>query len=380
MIKKFTLIPVFVIFILALSACAHDPELPVIEIRMAGNSNNIAGRNGDVIRGTNQQFIATLVQNGTAITPAPTFDWEIVDNTANQAQRNATAESPQPPGVSVTDNGFVSIAAGVPLAYGSLRLNVTASHGKQVISSYIIINVIPLPPLIIPSRAHEVFQDRETGTWWRVLLPDDGNGNALIITEYVHMLNTRYHDSWGFTLFQLAEASSNLRHWWNNDWVGNGITASPHEQNVIGSLLRARALNYEFQDDFGASIPRTSTTPDAGIEVERSNDIIGVVPVNTNIPRGHTRPIANSNVEAEPFILSASEANHYFSGSTGAHGRRTQKFNDASNHASWWLRSPSFNTSAAHHAFVNSSGNLNANFATSAWSIGGFRPALWIQR
>jgi len=104
-----------------------------------------------------------------------------------------------------------------------------------------------------------------------VLLPNDGNGNALIITEYVHVLNTRYHSNLGFTLFQSAEASDNLRNWWDNNWTSNGFTTSPHELNAIGSQLRSRALDYEFQNASSASIPRTSTDAGAGIEVDRGN-------------------------------------------------------------------------------------------------------------
>ena len=97
------------------------------------------------------------------------------------------------------------------------------------------------------------------------------------------------------------------------------------------------ALDYEFQDNSGFSISRTSTTTGAGIEVDRvdgsPNSSEGAVPSNTDVPRGHTRPIPNSNATAEPFVLSTSEANHYFSGNTGLQGRQTQTFNATSSDA-----------------------------------------------
>ena len=217
-----------------------------------------------------------------------------------------------------------------------------------------------------------------------MLLPNDGYGNALIITEYVHILNTRYHSNFGFTLFQSAEASNNLRDWWDNNWTNNGVNLnSPHEPNAIGPTLRARALDYAFQDESGTPIPRTSTAPGAGIEVDRGNDSLnspaGAVSSNTNELRGRTRPIPNSNAYAEPFILSTSEANHYFSGNTGPQGRQTQMFNNTSSNAFWWLRSPGNSTFAGgnRHAIVVSINTLNAS---NTWFDEGLRPALWIRR
>ena len=365
------------------------PSPPLsIELRVEGTTENIAGGAVNMAQGSQLQFRATLVQDGVAV-PGARIGWELVSNPRDTVQRNATSPLTTP--IIGTDvvGGLVRIASNQP--GGLLRLNVTTAHEGRVVNTHIIINVTP--PCELQSlencNAHDTFQDPQTGTWWRVLLPDDGNGNALIITEYVHLLNTRYHSNNGFTLFQSAEASTNLRRWWNNDWTNNGVNMnSPHELNAIGPTLRAMALDYEFQTESGTPIPRTSTAPGAGIEVDRANDSLnspeGAVSSNTNVQRGHTRPIPNSNATAEPFVLSTSEANHYFSGITGPQGRQTQQFNNTSSDASWWLRSPGHNAStdgSGRHAFVNNGGNIIFAFnATGAWNDEGLRPALWIRQ
>jgi len=375
-----SLLSIFIL-LLALSACSSGPS---IELRVEGTTANIAGEAVNMVQGSQQQFRATLVQDGVAISGAQ-MGWSIVANTRDTVQRNATSPLATPIVGTDVAGGLVKIAPNQP--GGLLRLNVTTVHEGRVVSTHVIINVINPPLLIIPDTAHQTFQDPETGTWWRVLLPDDGYGNALIITEYVHLLNTRYHANIGFTLFQSAEASANLRRWWNNNWTGNGITTSPHEQNAIGTQLRARALDYEFQNESDGSIPRTNTDPGAGIEVDRGNGSPnspeGAVPSSTNILRGYTKPIPNSNATAEPFVLSTSEANHYFSGNTGPQGRQTQRFDATSTYATWWFRSPGFNTFAGdtnRHAFVNSNGSIIISNATDAWGGGGLRPALWLRR
>jgi len=381
--KIFGLISLFTIFLLVLSACSSGPSGTLIELRVAGNARNIAGGAFNINQGSQLQFEATLVQNGLAISEAQ-IEWDLVSNTRDSVQRSGASPFAPPVVESDAVDGLVRIAPNQP--DGLLRLNVTTTHEGNLVGAYVIINASALP-LVIPNTAHKTFQDPETGTWWRVLLPNDGNGNALIITEYVHVLNTRYHRTAGFTLLQSAEVSNNLRRWWNNEWMNNGITASPHEQNVIGTQLRKMALNYEFQDESGGSIPRMNTTPGTGIEVNRGhgteNSPAGAVHWDTDVLRGHTRPVPNSNFAAEPFILSTSEVSHYFNASTGSQGRQTQQFNATSTDANWWLRSPGNSADASNHgrhAIINSSGNFSTGNATDAWGSGGLRPALWIRR
>lgn len=228
----------------------------------------------------------------------------------------------------------------------------------------------PIIILELPTTPGGTFTDPETGTVWRVLEPDDGNGNALIITEYVHMTNTLYHSDSGFTLFQSSEAQTNVRNWYNNS------------ENV-GPTLKGLALDYEYQDATGASIVRTSEAAGVGIEVDRANGTLNsstnAVSVSINVPRGHTRPLGQGSGTPEPFILSISEANEYF---TNMADRQTQVVNTSTN-AFWWLRSPGGSTSAAsdlRHAFVTNAGNISWSNAASASADRGFRPALWIRR
>ena len=376
--KILGLISLFTIFLLVLSACSSEPSEPSepsIELRIDGDAENIAGGSVNMLPGSQFQFRATLVQNGVAISGAQ-IGWNLVLGSGDLAQRNATSPVVESDAV----GGLVRISPNQP--DGLLRLNVTTAHEGNLVSTHVNINVDVLRPLTIPNTAHETFQDPETGTWWRVLLPNDGNGNALIITEYVHLLNTRYHSDRSFTLFQSTEASNNLRRWWNNEWSDNGITASPHEQNVIGIQLRAMALDYEFQDESGFSIPRTNTAPGTGIEIDRGNGTEnspeGFVRWNTDVLRGRTRPISNSNYTAEPFILSTSEANHYFNGRTGSQGSQARPFNDPSVYAFWWLRSPA-PFAIAPHALMTP-GGIDIAVALATQNHFGLRPALWIQR
>ena len=111
------------------------------------------------------------------------------------------------------------------------------------------------------------------------------------------------------------------------------------------------ALDYEFQDENGNPIPRTSEEAGAGIEVDRGNGIANPnleemlnledleeifemleggngtansVPANTNVLRGRTRPLPQGTGTPEPFILSVSEANEYFDNNVDGQGRRAQ--------------------------------------------------------
>jgi len=239
----------------------------------------------------------------------------------------------------------------------------------------------------IPEVAHATFQDPDTGTWWRVLVPNDGQGRALIITEYVHLTGTAYHGNQGFTLFQSSNARTNLVNWFNNN---------SSEENVIGERLRSIALDYEFQNATGGSILRTSTTAGAGIEVNRGNNtfnsIENAVLVDTNVLRGLTRPVANSNATAEPFVLSTSEANHYFSdyiasSNTNFTDLRGRQANGVGTNltSDWWLRSPAWHsqpTDSHRHATVWRRGDIggwNGMAVHGGFTPIGHRPALWVQ-
>ena len=312
--------------------------------------------------------------------PATNFNWTLVyANGAPVPEDVATVTvTPLPedvvtvtPSSANNSSATVTIVNRALLTSGLLRLNVTAAGA---IANHVLIDVT-IPPCALSAlewcRAHDTFEDPDpdTDTVWRVLLPDDGNGHALIITEYVHILGRRYHSSIGFTPFQSADAILNVRQWWA-------------DANVIGPTLRARAVDYEFQNASGGSIPRTSTNVGAGIEVNRvvdsGNGVAGAVSVDANVPRGRTRANPGSNLAPEPFILSTSEANHYFSGATGPQGRQARRVNGGG--AIWWLRSPGFMTTASdnRHAAVLNNGFVGAGSASANWESVGHRPALWI--
>jgi hypothetical protein len=276
-------------------------------------------------------------------------------------------------GAGVTVNASRQVTATAVATLGNRNVTVSwTPPGLSAITATRTIDVV-IPPLSIPTTPGETFEDPQTGTSWRVLVPENdprgGIGNALIITEYVHLPGTRYHDTVGFTLYQSADASTTVRNWWND----NGVN---------GSALRSIALDYEFQNASGGSIARTSTAAGAGIEVERGNDTdnstVGAVPVNTNVTRAHTRPLALGVGTPEAFVLSTSEANEYFA-SNG--DRSTGRIGAIATNTIWWLRSSSFNTTAtsnARHAVVSTDGSINSVNATVTGNRG-FRPALWIR-
>ena len=215
------------------------------------------------------------------------------------------------------------------------------------------------------------FPDPETGMWWYVLVraddPRGGIGNMLLITEYVHMPGTPYHNTIGFTSFFNSDARTNVENWFNNP-------------ANVGDTLRGMALDYEFQDADGNSIPRDPMVVGAGIEVDRADNTPNsegfVVPKGTNVTRAHTRPILDSEGNGMAFILSTSEANEYFD--NAAH---RQALAAGFAHGAWWLRSPGHRGLDYYdfrHAVVHYDGTTGGYFATLLVPHLGFRPALWI--
>jgi len=307
-----------------------------------------------------------------ALATATNFNWTLVYASNGVAVPPGAATVTVTPSSANNSSARLEIVNRALLTSGALRLNVTLG---SVMANHVLIDVTILPCALSAlewCRAHDTFKDPQTQTVWRVLLPDDGDGHALIITEHVHMLGSSYHSDIGFTPFQSADAISNVRQWW-----------ADANASVIGPILRARAVDYEFQNASGDSIPRTSTDVGAGIEVNRvdgsGNSAAGAVFVSANVPRGRTRANPGSNLAVEPFILSTSEVNHYFSGATGPQGRQARRVGGAE-HVIWWLRSPGFMTTASEnrHAAVLNNGFVGAGSASANWVNVGHRPALWI--
>ena len=285
------------------------------------------------------------------------------------------------------DNGALTI--GADETRQQLQLVVTdATRGA---SQTVEIVRTPPPKPELPLR-WGLLADPDTDVEWIVLVPPTtSNGyQALITTKYLpRELLGPYHLNPGFTPFIATQARQRLNNWFSN-------------LNNVGPILRAMALDYEFQDASGNSIPRTTLAIGAGVEVDRPlGAITPYVPIENNLLRAITRPVANSNATAEPFILSVSEVNRYFgeylpnrqtclASSTQTQFATPQNPNPHScsdptaSPASWWLRSPSFDSGLwqnQHHAIVNGAGavtSANAITSTTAQPIG-IRPALWIQ-
>jgi len=205
--------------------------------------------------------------------------------------------------------------------------------------------------IVIPTTVSEVFTD-STGLEWRVLAVTDGS--ALIITEHVHLTNTRYHYEDDFRPFQTAEISTTL-----NTWFGNDAFVSPG--------LRARALPYAFQLDDG--------TP-GGNGVEHQATTWVYTPSDTNQQQARTIPGAPGSGD-KAFLLSVSEVNEYFSRIEERVALRISEEGVVGRPAYWWLRSPSRN--ATYQVWVVGMNGFiffdPANYATSHLGV---RPALWV--
>jgi len=226
-----------------------------------------------------------------------------------------------------------------------------------------------IQPLNVPDVAHETFQDPDTGTIWRVLVPVEdqrgGVGNALIITERDTLdgrasSNSHYNASGHWTIFEHSDLRQFMIQWFNNE----------HNDNV-GRALRERALNYEFGavDMTGPATERTALG--AGIEADwqhgdvwMDNEEMMALPAR---PQAFTRPVGQIG-NGEPFALSLTEAKAYFDPSP----------NSGQWLSNWWqLRSPGVSNSSpfrrigSERIFTPSYGL--AQTATS------WRPALWIR-
>ena len=205
---------------------------------------------------------------------------------------------------------------------------------------------ITVPTLVIPNTAGETFTD-ENGVDWRVLLPDDGNGNALLITEYVHNLGIQYELSDTWVIFD----DSNLR-----TQPVTGMNAW-YASNV-GRDIKSNALHYLY--------------PNGGNGVERNGPQVSGWGVTANVVGARTLPGEISTIgDGQPFALSISEANHYFENADARLGTSTSGV--AHN---WWLRSPG--NSNHPTSFVFTDGTMGAETATD--SNVAFRAALWVRR
>jgi len=168
-----------------------------------------------------------------------------------------------------------------------------------------------------------------TGLVWRVL-HEDANHNRLIITETVqtslwYVISSEVN--W------VPFLQSNLRIALNSMTLAPEIAANALLPNGIENDVRNRPGNFNAREN--EAIGRTS----AGAPIPPTNAANGL------------------------FVLSLSEANHYFANNAA---RRTD--------SSWWLRSPG-DTNALSATVVQNNGSMTA---MPPFTTHGLRPALWV--
>ena len=323
----------------------------------------------------------------------------------------STSMSPTPftletlTGITIDENtGEVTVTneavGGVGVAYAVATV---ATQSGEIVTGRRRIDVLQFIPAITDLDAHDTFTVPGSDTEWRVLLPNDGNGNALIIAEYVQQYplsagrtfqyNFHMQGSNIFSLFEESDAKVSVNTWFNN----------VHEDSV-SEQIRSAALNYEFQDNEGVTMARD--VQGAGIEMDwdlaltwdqnQTENSVGVSNADvlsnwhcqgTSWPhagcqfrRALTRPIGNPG-NGQAFLLSATEVNTYFIGATGETGRRTQGYENTLTiwaNRIWPLRSTGHSMTNQIRV-VDTLGDFPGG-GTTYWVNVGMRPAVWVRR
>jgi hypothetical protein len=153
-----------------------------------------------------------------------------------------------------------------------------------------------------PWEAHSIFQDPDNPyLQWRVLVSDDGAGNALIITEHLQSNPFTWNDGGTWTPFEFSNAHSEMIAWWDN----SSSTVGP------GAFIRSLALNYGYQTDLRAPVVANHEIQ-AGIEVNATaiTNEIQAVTRPRYAPGMRFTELQRQVVPA--FILSMTEINLYF--------------------------------------------------------------------
>jgi len=235
----------------------------------------------------------------------------------------------------------------------------------------------------IPETAHETFQDPETRTVWRVLVPAEDPrgdvGNALIITEYVHSsgisadvfdLNPMSEPI--FVMFEHSRQRQIMLDWYEGD-------------EFVGRSMRAISLDYQFGalDMTEPSFARGELG--SGIEFEWISVEEGPWVSNGNIqnhegigrPQAFTRPTGQPG-DGEPFSLSLSEVLSYFPNNPTARNAKCVRglFVDST----WVLRTPGNTPTGGAQGPYRSvaSGNI-ASTGLNLVNLRSQRPALWVR-
>ena len=288
----------------------------------------------------------------------PYVQWTIVDGVSGLSVSTVTNDGHYGRRATVTADSTVPVGT-----IAILQASWVDPNGKTHYATR------PIEVTNVPVSAGQLFSVAGSPTVWRVLLPDDGNGNALIITEHVHGVGTQYNTTNVFRTFQGSSLQTVM-----NTWYANPIN--------VGTAIRNRAMSYEFQDNNGNSIPRQNiaqATPTnmitAGIEFDFSgNNWLTHAQFNSlpsPILRGITRPIEGTG---EVFILSAAEVRFFFGESFV--NRRAYRA-DTLESVIWSLRSSG--TDDVHQMrTVALAGNFSSNLAFNSPLVSGHRPAMWV--
>jgi hypothetical protein len=228
-----------------------------------------------------------------------------------------------------------------------------SSQGQELINT--ILGSTALEPSFIPREPGSVFRD-SNDIDWRVLVPDDGYGNALIITEYIYNFNVQYNATNTWSPFE----DSNLR---NDPTLGMDVWY----ESEVGENIKAIALDYDYPP---GAYP-------GGAEKENPNTEQWNINSNLDIARtvaGHYTTEGNG----QTFALSISEVNQYRS--NGA--LNIAAGSNSGVHALWWLRSAGQDNITNTAAVVVGLGDtfINPFPANHSSHATGFRAALWVRR
>ena len=227
-----------------------------------------------------------------------------------------------------------------------------------------------------PWEAHSVFQDPDNPyLQWRVLVPDDGAGNALIITEHLQADLTAWSPNEQWVLYEFSTAFNEVSAWWNN----------PDPNIGPGGFIKNLALTYGYQNELRATVGPTTDHP-VGVEtIDLTNSAFPWTTVlNQALTRPHGAPGHTLEEEQMPaFILSASEANLYFATNEQRMTTRITNlppFAPADNR--WHLRSEGNGTTGC----VTADGYVTIDVSLSTTGCGfanqphrALRPAVWIR-
>ena len=302
----------------------------------AASQNQIRGRClNNTLNFGGSTLTRTHHSGRTANVGSPGFQWTITtpnhNSTINAAGLLTIADGETNPSLDIALTGATGTIGNMPVT-GSTTVYISNPSGAE---------------LIIPTVAGGTFVDPDTCTQWRVLNPNDGQGNALIMTQSVHHVGIRYNLTNVWTPFQ----NSNLRN------AENGMLAWFADPNNIGPQVRSIAMNYRFQDDFGRPVARAAVG--AGREV-----LAGGNAASDAINQRRAWTVAAPGMP-EPFAISQSEVHRYGGMATNA---------------IWWTRShggTGSNPNATTARTMTAAGAISRNTALSV-ATAGMRPAVWI--